>query len=173
MDGVIGEIKMFGGDYTPENWLRCSGQELEILKYTSLFSVIGSLYGSSDPQTLFALPDFRGRTPIHSGKGADLTLRPIASQGGSEKHILTSNEMPSHTHDFKIDNNEGEDSSPSEDLNIAKHGDMFVDAGDFAKVSSDTIGNTGGGQPHNIVQPYLTVNFIICFQGEFPNRKGA
>ncbi len=167
----IGEIKMFAGNFAPRGWALCDGQLLSISQYTALFSILGTTYGG-DGRTTFALPDLRGRTPIHAGRGPGLSTRQLGQNGGEENHTLTINEMPSHTHQLRGDSLIASTDSP---LNAtpARNAGGIPSYGDPPDVnmSGNAIQSTGGGLPHNTMQPYLTVNFIIALEGIFPPRN--
>lgn len=132
----------------PAGWLLCDGTAVSRTTYSSLFSIIGTTYGVGDNSTTFNLPDLRGRVPIGSGQGSGLTNRTLGGTGGSETHTLTVDEIPAHTHTYE--RNIGT-ASPT-----GSGGVTCRDLLDYPETSS-----TGGGQPHNNMQPYLVVNYII------------
>jgi microcystin-dependent protein len=167
----LGEIRMFAGNFAPRGWALCQGQLLPISQNTALFSLLGTYYGGNG-QSTFALPDLRGRAPIHQGQGPSLTLRNLGEQVGTESVTLIYNEMPAHTHIV---------------MGVAAPGNSVSPAGGYPAVSTtrDRVYSTsapdanptnqlppaGGGQPHNNLMPYLTVNFIIAMEGVFPARS--
>ena len=164
----IGEIRMIGGTYAPVGWLLCDGTEYGIFSYTTLFSIIGVLYGGNGITT-FAVPDFRGRVPISFGTGPGLSPRQPGSTGGDETHLLTSDEMPAHNHESRVSGSLGSSNDPEglvNAVNPAGTPHYGLPAGNL--MDNSAIGDTGGGQPHNVMQPYLTVNFIIAWDGMFP-----
>ena len=108
----IGEIMLFAGNFAPRNWALCNGQILSIAQNTALFSILGTTYGGNG-QTTFALPDLRGRVPIHAGQGPGLTNRTLGENGGEEAHVLTSAEMPMHTHGAVVTSSNGTSASPA------------------------------------------------------------
>ena len=167
----IGEIRMFGFQFAPRGWATCDGQLLPISQNSALFSLLGTIYGG-DGRTTFALPDLRGRSPLHQGSGPGLTPRQIGNRGGAEQETLSSNQMPSHNHGFNISSSFGNIDSGSGALISTPGSSVFVN-GSPANVTlaASTISNTGGSQPHNNMAPYLTINFCIALMGIFPSRN--
>lgn len=151
---IVGEIKAYGGSTAPTGWLLCQGQAVSRSTYATLFSVIGTTYGSGDGSTTFNVPDFRGRVPIGSGTGTatDATAHSLGSTGGAETHTLKINEMPSHNHNT-IMRNSGSNA-------YYEPYPPFTAAGATSS-SPAPVQNTGGGQAHNNLQPFTTINFII------------
>jgi microcystin-dependent protein len=197
MDPFLGEICLFAGNFAPRSWALCDGQLLPISANSALFSILGTTYGG-DGRTTFALPDLRGRTPVHPGHGPGLSGYSLGQRGGVETVTLTVNQMPSHTH-LTANNTAG-------DQNILLSTDTAVrqtpDAGDVpAAAETDvslgtptpvksfgpatnlvngqtlsgnaglTILNNGGSQWHTNIQPFLAINYIIALQGLFPSRN--
>lgn len=184
-EGCIGEIRMFAGNFAPRSWALCDGQLLPINQNQALFSILGTTYGG-DGVTNFALPDLRGRFPMHPGNGPGLTPRSLGEQAGVENVTLNANQIPSHSHSANtevtefVSDNEGNSASPNDGFS-AKSGagdPDYTNDGNSAgsNLAADshrattTINNTGGGQSHTNVPPYKCVNFIICLQGIFPSR---
>ncbi|HAK77511.1 MAG TPA: phage tail protein [Runella sp.] len=162
----IGEIRMFAGNFAPAGWMFCEGQLLPISDYETLFNLIGTTYGG-DGQSTFALPDLRGRIPIHQGNGFIL-----AETGGAEEITLTVSQIPAHTHIFMADNNPASASTPIGNLPAKNSStDIYTDdiSGGTTQLSPSMIGGTGGSQPHTNFQPYLCVDFIISLFGIFPS----
>ncbi len=160
----IGEIRMFGGNFAPAGWMFCEGQLLPIAENETLFQLIGTTYGG-DGQTTFAMPDLRGRIPIHQGNGFVL-----AEQGGAEEVTLTNSQLPAHSHALLASTNVATQSDAGGNVS-AQTGtfDLFqTEPGTFA-MASESIAAIGGGQPHNNIQPYLCVSFIISLFGIFPS----
>lgn len=169
----IGEISMFAGNFAPRGWAFCDGQLLPIAQYSALFALLGTTYGG-DGRTTFALPDLRGRAPIHAGTGPGLSERRLGSKAGQETTTLTVAQMPNHNHGAyqSINTAEGTQSTPTSGY-PAKTGDGshdYANATD-AQATNVTVGNTGGGQAHDNMQPFLTINYIIALQGIFPSRN--
>lgn len=160
----VGEIRMFAGNFAPAGWMFCEGQLLPISENTTLFQLIGTTYGG-DGQSTFALPDLRGRIPIHQGNGFIL-----AETGGAEEITLTVNQIPAHSHAFLAS------SDPSTTLNAANDvlgtpltATPFFAATPTLALASQAITPVGGSQPHSNFQPYLCVDFIISLFGIFPS----
>ena len=162
----VGEIRMFGGNFAPAGWMFCDGQLLPISENETLFNLIGTTYGG-DGQSTFALPDLRGRLPLHMGGGFTL-----AETGGAEIVTLTVNEIPAHTHNALGSTNTGTGASPANNvlsnLTGATNSAYGTDA-PKTNLSPLSISSVGGSQPHNNFQPYLCVDFIISLFGIFPS----
>jgi microcystin-dependent protein len=171
----IGEIRMFGGNFAPRGWAFCDGQLLSIAQNTALFSLLGTTYGGNG-QTTFALPDLRGRVPMHWGAGPGLTPRTLGESSGSETVTLLSSQMPAHNHAIGAHSGQGDTFSPEGAVNAAA-----VDASQQplniysssvnATMAAQTVGVAGGSQPHNNMQPFQCVSFIIALEGIFPSRS--
>jgi microcystin-dependent protein len=160
----VGEIRMFAGNFAPAGWMFCEGQLLPISEYETLFNLIGTTYGG-DGQSTFALPDIRGRVPLHQGNGFTL-----AETGGAVEVTLTVQQVPSHPHAYLASQNVGTLQSPTNAViaqsTLAK---MYIqDTADQA-LAANSISATGGSQPHENLQPYLCVDFIISLFGIFPS----
>ena len=159
----VGEIRVFAGNFAPAGWALCDGQLLPIAENDVLFTLIGTYYGG-DGQSTFALPDLRGRAPVHMGSNYVL-----AEQAGSETVTLTSNEMPSHTHAPAANADAATASSPAGNLWAASNNyNHFAPAPGSVAMNPGAIGAAGGSQPHDNMLPYLAVNFIISLFGLFP-----
>lgn len=161
----VGEIRMFAGNFAPAGWQFCQGEELPISEYETLFQLIGTTYGG-DGQSTFALPDLRGRVPIHTGNGFVL-----AETGGVEEVTLTINQIPSHNHALIATTSLADTSSPA-NANFSTNppgSKMFSSANPSTALAGQTITAIGGNQPHTNFQPYLCVNFIISLFGIFPS----
>ncbi len=159
----VGEIRMFAGNFAPAGWFFCEGQLMPISEYETLFQLIGTTYGG-DGQSTFALPDLRGRLPIHQGNGFIL-----AETGGVEEVTLTVNQIPVHSHPFLASSASSTSANPTANL-VAKSNDADVFYEDIPNLNmrTDLISHVGGNQPHTNFQPYLCVNFIISIFGIFP-----
>jgi microcystin-dependent protein len=159
----VGEIRMFAGNFAPAGWMFCEGQLLPISENETLFQLIGTTYGG-DGESTFALPDLRGRIPIHQGNGFIL-----AETGGAEEITLTVPQIPGHTHPLLASAAQGQQSNPANLLLAQVTGtDIYVGDSPFPAMSPQAIGPVGGSQPHTNFQPYLCVNFIISLFGIFP-----
>jgi microcystin-dependent protein len=162
----VGEIRMFAGNFAPAGWMFCEGQLLPISEYETLFNLIGTTYGG-DGQSTFALPDLRGRIPIHFGNGFTL-----AETGGVETVTLTVQQMPAHSHPLLATGNQATDTNPTGLLagsaiaNVSPYG---TDA-PRTTLHPSSMSSTGGSQPHDNFQPYLCVDFIISLFGIFPSQ---
>lgn len=176
-DAYIGEIRLFCGTYAPSGWLFCWGQVLPVQEYNVLYSIIGNIYGGTAPST-FALPDLRGSVPLHQGAGPGLTPRTIAEDGGAATVTLSEGETPNHTHAAQGVNGNGTGTNPV-GAQWAQHyvGGRTPEIASLYAAAPNTLMNplalapTGGGQPHNNMQPYLPINFIICLDaGDYPVR---
>ncbi len=174
-EAYIGEIRMFAGNFAPRGWALCDGQLLPIHQNQALFSIVGTMYGG-DGRTTFALPDLRGRVVVHPGQGPGLTRRQIGEKGGSETNTLTIAQIPAHSHTASATNPVFNDEANTDDP-TGKHPavsgeNMYSDkATGNGALPEVTIGNTGGGQAVNNMQPFLGINYIICLQGIFPSRN--
>ncbi|MCG9794194.1 phage tail protein [Flavobacterium algicola] len=172
-EAFLGEIRMFAGTFAPRNWALCDGQLLPISQNTALFSLLGTNYGG-DGLTTFALPDLRGRVPMHPGNGPGLTNRIQGKQGGTETNVLTTAQMPAHTHTVNAIKDDGNTNVPTNALPAnTKLLDKEYSSSTTNTVimNSDMINSTGGGQSVNNMQPYGTVQFIISLTGIFPSRN--
>lgn len=174
-DPMLGEIRMFAGNFAPRGWAVCDGQLLSISQNTALFSILGTTYGG-DGRSTFALPDLRGRAPIHTGTGPGLSPRPLGSKGGTETVTLTEAQMPQHTHDAVCSTVQADETSPEGNLWASKSRVNLYSADDTnldkqKLMSEDAITLAGSSQSHPNMQPYLTVNYIIALQGIFPSRN--
>jgi len=161
----LAEVRIFSFNFAPKGWAQCSGQLLPINQNQALFALLGTTYGGNG-QTTFALPDLRGRVPMHAGGGLTLGQR-----GGEESHTLSLNEMPMHTHQAKASANGPTVTAPTNNFWASKTG--FTPYGRTADtaMSVQAIGNTGGSQPHENRSPYLTLNCCIALQGIFPSQN--
>jgi microcystin-dependent protein len=173
MEPYIGEIRIFAGNYAPVNWAFCDGSLLAIRSNTALFSIIGTTYGGNGVVT-FALPDLRGRAPMHYGTGNGLTPRFIGELGGNPSVTLTVSEIPLHTHAANCLAAASNQTSPagaiwSNSTGGRKPADIYSSKFDTA-MSAQAIGTTGGTIQHNNMQPYLGINYIMAMQGIFPSR---
>jgi microcystin-dependent protein len=166
----VGEIRIWAGNFAPTGWALCNGQLLPISQNTALFSILGTAYGGNGLST-FALPNLQGRVPLHPGQGLGLTPRLRGEALGSEGHTLTVPELPAHTHSLSANSANGNDDAPAGRVMARSPAGIpqFAAAANAA-MASDAISAAGGSQPHNNMQPYLTLNFIIALQGIYPSR---
>lgn len=159
----LGEIKMLAFDWAPQGWALCNGQFLPINQNQALFSILGTTYGGNG-QTTFALPNLRGRTPIHVGGGHTL-----GQAAGTETHTLTQNEMPTHTHFVQGSSAPANAPSPSGNFSAANAGAYALSPN--VAMSPQGVTNAGGSQAHQNMCPYLVISFCIALQGIFPSRN--
>lgn len=160
----VGEIRMFAGNFAPAGWMFCEGQLLPISENETLFQLIGTTYGG-DGESTFALPDLRGRIPIHQGNNFIL-----AETGGSEEVTLTVQQIPAHTHPIVAYSKAGDQISPGNNIPSASFNvTPYLNDSPTGNFSASAIGPVGGSQPHTNFQPYLCVNFIISLFGIFPS----
>ena len=162
----VGEIRMFAGNFAPAGWQFCEGQLLPLSENETLFQLIGTTYGG-DGESTFALPDLRGRIPLHQGNGFIL-----AETGGAEEITLTVNQVPAHGHAALASSNTGTGTAPQDNILSSLTGATSSGFGtDAPKVllSPASISAVGGSQPHTNFQPYLCVDFIISLFGVFPS----
>lgn len=170
---LLGEIRMFGGNFAPRGWAMCDGQILPISQNSALFSLLGTMYGG-DGRTTFALPDLRGRAPIHHGTGPGLSEKRIGQKSGTETNTLSVQNLPSHSHTINAVLEDGNQSSPTGNLPA---GTKLLDQEYSDATAANTtmnatmVNSTGNNQEVNNMQPYLTVTYIIALQGIFPSRN--
>ena len=162
----VGEVRMFAGNFAPAGWMFCEGQVLPISEYETLFNLIGTTYGG-DGQFTFALPDLRGRIPLHQGNGFVM-----AETGGVESVTLNVNQIPSHSHAALCNNASGSGTNPSGAV-LARNASVDGYSADasigLSALNTGSITATGGSQPHENMAPYLCVDFIISLFGIFPS----
>ena len=160
----LGEVKIVSFNFPPKGWAFCNGQLLPINQNQALFSILGTTYGG-DGRVNFALPDLRGRTPVYVGNGIALGER-----SGEENHTLNTTEMPTHNHLVNATTTAANQFDPT-DLFLAKPTANIYAATNNLIATGMQVTNTGGSQPHNNLQPYLVLNFIIALQGIFPSQN--
>ncbi|WP_411827053.1 phage tail protein [Luteolibacter sp. AS25] len=187
MTPFIAQITMFGGNFAPKGWAFCDGQLLAISSNTALFSLIGITYGG-DGQTTFALPDLRGRMPMHPGIGPGLSAKRLGERGGAEETYLNVANMPSHTHSavvttdltLRASDDAGSSDTPAGSVPANTGEDVYGSLSNTpVNMQAGAIGgtvivqnmNAGGNMPFNNLPPYECVNFIIALVGVFPSRS--
>ena len=165
----LAEVRIVGFNFAPRGWAFCDGQILPINQNQSLYSLLGTTYGG-DGRTSFALPDMRGRTPIHVGEG-----HREGQKSGEETHTLAANEMPNHDHVFRASSSDGNQPLSNGMLGRTTAGDIYRDSAlapqGLTSLRSGTVTNVGGGQAHENMMPFIAVNFCIALQGLFPSRN--
>jgi len=172
MDPFVAEIRIYPFNFAPKGWAFCDGQLLPLSQNTALFSLLGTTYGG-DGKSNFALPNMQGNAPMHPGQGPGLSLHDLGETGGSETVSLLESEIPSHSHSMGAQNVPlGTVQTPTG--NVFSHpasGNLFNKANPaVVNMADQTLAPAGGDQPHNNMQPYLTLNFCIALQGVFPPR---
>jgi len=167
---LLGEIAMFAGNFAPRGWAFCDGQLLPINSNEALFSILGTTYGG-DGRTPFALPDLRGRAPIHAGHGPGLSDYRLGSKGGQESVTLTIGQMPSHSHSLQAHTGYGDTANPNEAVSAKTTTPAYKSTAPNAAMSASAVGQTGGGQAHENRPPYVAIHYIIALQGIFPSRS--
>ena len=166
----LAEVRIVAFNFAPRGWAFCDGQILPINQNQSLYSLLGTTYGG-DGRTSFALPDLRGRTPIHRGS-SNGSSHQLGQKSGEETHTLSASEMPQHTHQLKATSEVGDlPSATSNHFADTAPGEFYGTPGNLTSAATTTITNVGGGQAHNNMQPYLAVNFCIALRGLFPSRN--
>lgn len=172
-DQFLGEIRMFIGNFAPLGWALCDGQLLAITSNTALFSLIGTTYGG-DGRTTFALPDLRGRFPMHPGMGPGLSPRSLGQRGGQESVTLTEMQMPAHTHTANASSADADQVSPTGNVWAAEPAGstaLYHNAAPNTSMNPQAIGVAGGNHSHDNMSPFLCVNFIIALEGIYPSRN--
>ena len=172
MEGTIGEIIMFAGNFAPKNWAYCQGQTINIASNTALFSILGTTFGGNGTTT-FMLPDFQGRMPVGAGQGPGLSDYYSGQKSGSETITLTSSQMPSHVHvlTLKVSDQPATSTSPVSNFPAVSEENLMYHPAQNATMASPSTASTGGGQPFSILPPVIGMNFVICMYGVFPSRN--
>lgn len=160
----LSEVRIMSFNFAPMGWALCNGQLVPINQNQALFSLLGTTFGG-DGQVNFALPDVRGRVPIHVGSGHTL-----GEKGGEQAHTLSIGEVPTHTHVLNASSNAGTVVIPSGNLLAASNSQLYHGSADLTAMSAATVANVGGSQAHLNMQPFLTLTFCIALQGIFPSR---
>lgn len=174
MDPFVAEIRIFPFNFPPKGWAFCDGQILPLSQNTALFSLLGTTYGG-DGKSNFALPNLQGSAPMHPGQGPGLSLHDLGETGGSETVSLLQSEIPGHTHQMFVSSQLASENQ----VNAGGAGQLFAmgdgvnmygPATSLVTMSDNALAPAGGDQPHNNMQPYLTLNFCIALQGVYPPR---
>jgi microcystin-dependent protein len=168
----LGQLTMFGFNFPPRGWAFCDGQILPINQNQSLYSLLGTTYGG-DGRTSFALPDLRGRAPMHEGTApGGGQSHNLGQKTGSETVPLTNAETPAHTHAAMAKSSGGDNPNPgTRVLAGSAPSEVYHDPASLSDLQSGTIANAGGNQGHENMQPYLTISFGIALTGLFPSRN--
>lgn len=168
----IGEIRMFGGSFAPAGWMFCDGQLLPISENETLFQLIGTTYGGDGEET-FALPNLQSRIPIHAGTGSDGMTYQLGESAGVESVTLTTQQIPLHTHAVIASNTPASSQTPGGNVPAQGAGgsQIYTSASSPINLAPQTVGPAGGSQPHDNLQPYLVISFIISLFGIFPRQS--
>ncbi len=173
MDPFVAEIRIVPFTFAPKGWAFCDGQLLPLSQNTALFALLGTVYGG-DGKSTFALPNLQGAAALHPGQGSGLSVRRLGEIGGSATVTLLVSEMPVHTHTMSANTNPATITVPAADQSFARSGGgAFYKASPFgttAQMAPQALPPAGGSLPHNNLQPYLVLNYIIAMQGVFPPR---
>lgn len=172
-DQYIGEIRLFTGNYAPQGWAMCNGQLLPINENEALFALIGTMYGG-DGQTNFAVPDLRGRLPVHTGTNAQTgTTFPMGSMSGTETVTLISDQLPAHTHVPNAQSTTGTATDPTNafwaDTGNSSY-PIYANTAPNIAMNNAVISSVGGNQSHDNMMPYLVLTYIIALEGIYPSQ---
>ena len=168
----VAEIRIFAGGFAPQGWALCDGQLIQVAQNPALFSLLATTYGGDGRET-FGLPNLRGRFPMHAGWGPGLSVRRLGETGGGDTVAITAAQMPGHNHSLRVVEATGDVGSPGPDASLANSsaGDPYQSS-EPASTALDprSLADAGGSRPHNNLQPYLVMNFIIALTGIYPPR---
>jgi microcystin-dependent protein len=177
MEGYIAEVRLFAGNFAPRGWAFCQGQILSIAQNTALFSLLGTTFGGNG-QTTFALPDLRGRVAVGPGQGPGLPAVNLGQMAGAPTHTLIITEMPAHNHTTQVTTRAAQGAGSTSPVNNfwAENTELEIYGTTAAAAMNPgavqvAVGVAGGSQPHNNMQPYLGLNYIICMEGIYPSRN--
>jgi microcystin-dependent protein len=168
----IGEVRFVGFNFAPRGWAKCDGQLLAISSNQALFSILGTIYGGNG-RTTFALPDMRGRTPVHEGNGPGLTPYRLGQKTGTEQIFLNTTQLPSHSHTANASRQSARTTDATNGALARTRSNLKIydNSAPNETLKNTTLGNTGNGQGMNNMQPYNTMNCIIALTGIFPSRS--
>ncbi len=165
-------FRAFGFNFAPRGWMLCDGRILPISQYTALFSLLGTTYGGNGTST-FGLPNLQGRVPMHPGHGPGLSTYVLGEISGSETVTVLSSEMPIHTHSVQAATGGTAEAVPGSAtwLGVSAPARAYVNADPTVQMSTKAIAVSGGSQSHENMQPFLTINFCIAYEGIYPSRN--
>ena len=170
-DPFVAEIRIFAFNFAPTGWAFCDGQVMPISQNTALFSLLGTTYGG-DGKSTFALPNLQGNAPMQPGQGPGLSLHDLGETGGSQAVTLLQSEIPMHSHVLNGTNGPANLQAPAADRVLGRaNNNVYHAPGNLVAMAPEALAPAGGNQPHNNMQPYLTLNFCIALQGVFPPRS--
>ena len=165
----IGEIRIFAGNFPPNGWAFCDGQTLPISENDALFTLIGTTYGG-DGQETFNLPALNGRVPVHQGTGGGSTYV-MGEKAGVETVTLTVQQLPSHSHPLTVSGDQGGETDPTNHVVGSNPTiQLFAPGNPTAAMNAQSISSVGGSQPHENMQPYIAIHYIISLFGIFPTQ---
>lgn len=174
MDPFVAEVRIFGFNFAPKGWAFCNGQILPLSQNTALFSLLGTTYGGNGKSD-FALPDIQGNVVLGMGQGPGLSDRAEGEIGGAANVTLLQNQIPVHTHPINCAPNPPPSvapaPAPTQTFGRSNGGQVWAAPASLGPMNANTISPAGGNQPHNNMQPYLTLNFCIALQGVYPPRS--
>ena len=170
-DPFVAEIRIFPFNFAPRGWAFCNGQILPISQNTALFSLLGTTYGGNG-QSTFALPNMEGNAPMHPGQGPGLSLHDLGEIAGSQTVSLLGSEIPAHTHTLMAATTSANSKAPKDNVLGRASANVYLPpaGAPLVQMSPNVLAPAGGDQPHNNMQPFLTLNFCIALQGIFPPR---
>lgn len=179
MEGTIGTIMMFAGNFAPRNWAYCAGQLIPIAQNTALFSILGTTYGG-DGRVTFGLPDLQGRVVVGAGQGPGLSYYDLGQSSDAETATMSLGQMAAHVHtagavSIPLSSAQANANTPNNNILATPTADTYATPGTAPAVNyggfSSTVGVQGGSQPFSIMQPYECISFVICMYGVFPARN--
>lgn len=169
MDPFVAEIRIFPFNFAPKGWAWCDGQILPLSQNTAIFSLLSNTYGGNGTSN-FALPDLRGRIPMHPGQGVGLSQHTLGETGGTETVTLLESQIPNHTHQTKISSVDAVTNELAGNSMAKATEAVYSSSNPNTQMSENTLSPTGGGQAHNNMMPYITYYFNIALQGVYPPR---
>lgn len=169
MAPYIGEIRMVGFNWAPQGWALCNGQILAIAENDALFTLIGTTYGGDGEET-FALPNLQSRSLVHAGQGPGLSRRVIGETGGPETVTLTAQSLPAHNHPLLGSGSTATEEQPQGNMTGQPVTNIYGNLPPYQQMNARVVGPVGGSQPHDNMQPFTVINFIISLFGVFPSQ---